>query len=186
MKYQCWWTDSVFQSKVWQFLLTISLLSGALWWQEKPSNIPVKFVIEYVIRCSHLKVAIMLLNSGLQSSPQQRQNKVIHILFTFSWSPKALEGTWLLYSKWSVYSKENCFAAILSLALSCFPLLDVQETQWILLALLCYKTGYFPFLSYERVGLVYLYIEKLQLITLPSCYFMCKTKMHTMCSCSIF
>lgn len=157
MKYQCWWTDSVFQSKVWQFLLTISLPSGALWWQEKqPSNIPVKFVIVYVIKCS-LKVAIMLLNSGLQSSPQQRKrSNTFYLHFHKAQHPwKKLYSCTV--SGQFILKETVCFAAILSLAVSCFPLLDVQETQWILLALLFYRTGYFPFLSYKRGWDWYIY-----------------------------
>lgn len=136
-----------------------------------------------MVRCSW-KLAIMLLNSGLQSSPQQRQNKVIHILFTISCSPTALERLLLLYRKWSLYSKLVIPMKAVWFAATTPPTdLVMFSAFWCATHVL--EIPSFTLLQDKifslaelgaKVEVVYLSVEKVQLITLSSCYFMFKKR----------
>lgn len=141
-----------------------------------------------MVRCSW-KLAIVLLNSGLQSSPQQRQNKVIHILFTISCSPTALERILLLYRKWSVYPKLVILMKAVWFAATTTPLTGLVLFFAFWCARHMLEIPSFTLLwdkvfslaeLWVKVGVVYLSIEKVQLITLSSCYFMFK-KTCTQC-----
>lgn len=136
-----------------------------------------------MVRCSW-KLAIVLWNSGLQSSPQQRQNEVIHILFTISCSPTALEIILLLCRKWSVYSK----LVILMKAL--WPAITTTLTGLVMFSAFWCARYVLEISSFTllwdqvfslaelwvKLGLVYLSTEKVQLIIWSSCYFMFKKR----------
>lgn len=133
-----------------------------------------------MVKCSW-KLAIVLLNSGLQNSPQQRQNKVVHILVKISHSPTGLERILLLYRKWSIYSKLVIVMKTVWFAATTPPLTGIVLFSASWCARYTLEIPSFALLQNQifslaelwvKVGVVYLSIEKVQLIALSSCYFM--------------